>query len=64
MDLPDLSALVSPPSVLVINGSRDRLFALDGVKAAFDKIERYYAQGGRARSAAVQAVRRTPRIRP
>ncbi len=46
MDLPDLAALIAPRAVLVINGSRDRLFALDGVKAAFDKVERCYAKAG------------------
>ena len=43
-DLPDLAALIAPRAVLVINGSRDGLFAPDGVKAAFDKIERCYAK--------------------
>jgi hypothetical protein len=32
--------------VLVINGSQDRLFAPDGVTAAFDKIARCYAKAG------------------
>ena len=45
-DLPDLAALIAPRTVLVINGSQDRLFALDGVKAAFDKIARCYAKAG------------------
>jgi len=47
-DLPDLAALIAPRAVLVINGSQDRLFALDGVKAAFDKIARCYAKAGAA----------------
>jgi dienelactone hydrolase len=41
-DLPDLAALIAPRAVLVINGSQDRLFALDGVKAAFAKISGCY----------------------
>ena len=45
-DLPDLAALIAPRAVLVINGSQDRLFALDGVKAAFDKVARCYAKAG------------------
>jgi dienelactone hydrolase len=45
-DLPDLAALIAPRPVLVINGSQDRLFALEGVKAAFDKIARCYAKAG------------------
>ena len=46
MDLPDMAALIAPRAVLVINGSRDRLFALDGVKAAFEKIARCYDKAG------------------
>ena len=32
--------------MLVINGSQDRLFALDGVKTAYDTIDRCYAKAG------------------
>jgi dienelactone hydrolase len=46
MDLPDMSALIAPRAVMVINGSQDALFALDGVKAAFDKVARVYAKAG------------------
>jgi dienelactone hydrolase len=46
MDLPDLAALIAPRAVMVINGSQDRLFALDGVKSAFDRIARCYAKAG------------------
>lgn len=46
MDLPDMAALIAPRAVLVINGSRDRLFALEGVKAAFEKIARCYDKAG------------------
>jgi dienelactone hydrolase len=46
LDFPDLAALVAPRSLLVINGSKDRLFPLDGVKAAFAKIERCFAKAG------------------
>jgi dienelactone hydrolase len=46
LDLPDLAALVAPRALLVINGSQDGLFALDGVKAAFDKIGRCYSKAG------------------
>jgi dienelactone hydrolase len=45
-DLPDLAALIAPRAMLVINGSQDRLFALEGVKAAFDKIASCYAKAG------------------
>lgn len=46
MDFPDFSALIAPRAVLVINGLQDRLFAPDGVTAAFDKIARCYAKAG------------------
>jgi dienelactone hydrolase len=45
-DLPDLSALIAPRAIMVINGSQDRLFPLAGVKAAFEKIEKCYAKAG------------------
>ncbi|HEY3131679.1 MAG TPA: alpha/beta hydrolase family protein [Acidobacteriota bacterium] len=44
LDLPDLAALIAPRAVMIINGSRDSLFAADGVKAAFEKIARCYAK--------------------
>ncbi|MET0214877.1 MAG: alpha/beta hydrolase family protein, partial [Vicinamibacterales bacterium] len=46
VDLPDIAGLIAPRAVLVINGSQDRLFALEGVKMAFDKIARCYAKAG------------------
>ena len=46
LDLPDLAALIAPRSLLVINGSRDQLFAPEGVKAAFEKIEQCYRKAG------------------
>jgi dienelactone hydrolase len=46
LDFPDLAALIAPRAALVINGSRDPLFAIDGVKAAFDKIARCYGKAG------------------
>jgi dienelactone hydrolase len=46
LDLPDLAALIAPRSVLVFNGSKDTLFAPEGVRAAFDKIARCYAKAG------------------
>lgn len=42
LDFPDLSALIAPRALMVINGSQDTLFSLEGVKAAFDKIARCY----------------------
>jgi dienelactone hydrolase len=46
LDLPDLAALVAPRSLLVINGSRDQLFPPEGVRAAFEKIERCFRKAG------------------
>ena len=46
LDLPDMAALIAPRALLAINGSRDRLFALQGVKSAFDKIAQCYAKAG------------------
>jgi dienelactone hydrolase len=46
LDLPDLAALVAPRALMVINGSRDSLFAPEGVKAAFAKIGRIYEKAG------------------
>jgi dienelactone hydrolase len=46
LDLPDLAALIAPRSVLVINGSKDQLFPPEGVKAAFEKIEKCFGKAG------------------
>jgi dienelactone hydrolase len=46
LDLPDLAALVAPRALLVINGARDSLFAPDGVKAAFEKIDSCFRKAG------------------
>jgi dienelactone hydrolase len=46
LDFPDLAALAAPRALMVINGAQDRLFAPDGVKAAFDRIGRLYAKAG------------------
>jgi dienelactone hydrolase len=46
LDLPDLAALAAPRSLFVINGSRDQLFPIEGVRAAFEKIERCFRKAG------------------
>jgi len=46
LDYPDLSALVAPRALMVINGSRDGLFHPDAVKDAFAKIEACYKKAG------------------
>jgi dienelactone hydrolase len=46
MDMPDLAALIAPRAVMVFNGSKDSLFAPDGVRAAFGKIEACFRKAG------------------
>ena len=46
LDLPDLAALIAPRAVMVINGSRDQLFPLEGVHAAFTKIDACFRKAG------------------
>ena len=46
LDLPDLSALIAPRSVLVMNGSKDTLFPPAGVEKAFQKIAACYQKAG------------------
>ena len=46
MDLPDIASMNVPGGLMVINGTQDRLFPLDGVDAAFDKIAAVYARAG------------------
>jgi cephalosporin-C deacetylase-like acetyl esterase len=45
-DLPDLAALIAPRALMVQMGSRDRLFPLSGVHAAFAKIDQCYQKAG------------------
>jgi dienelactone hydrolase len=42
LDYPDVAALAMPSALLVINGSQDRLFELDGVRSCFDKLTACY----------------------
>ena len=44
LDYPDVASLAMPTPLLVINGSRDGLFDLDGVKASFAKLNACYAK--------------------
>ncbi len=48
LDYPDVASMAMPRPMLVINGSRDGLFHLDGVKASFKKLEACYAKAGAA----------------
>jgi dienelactone hydrolase len=46
MDYPDVASLAMPSALLVINGSKDQLFDLDGVHACFDKLAACYKKAG------------------
>lgn len=46
LDYPDVASLAIPSALLVINGSRDGLFELNGVKACFDKLAKCYQKAG------------------
>lgn len=46
LDYPDVAALAMPAALLAINGSRDRLFDLEGVKGCFEKLAACYAKVG------------------
>ena len=46
LDLPDLAALIAPRALFVMNGSKDSLFALEGVRAAFEKIGACFQKAG------------------
>jgi dienelactone hydrolase len=48
LDLPDLAALIAPRPLMVINGSKDTLFAPDGVRDAFEKIAACFRKAGAA----------------
>jgi dienelactone hydrolase len=46
LDYPDVAALGMPAALLIINGSRDQLFDLDGVRQSFNKITACYKKAG------------------
>jgi dienelactone hydrolase len=46
LDYPDVATLGMPAALLIINGSRDQLFDLDGVRQSFDKIRACYKKAG------------------
>ena len=46
MDLPDIVSMNAPGGLMIINGTKDGLFPLDGVKGAFAKIGKVYAKAG------------------
>jgi len=46
MDLPDVVSMTCPGALMVINGTQDALFPMDGVNASFGKIAKVYAKAG------------------
>ena len=46
LDYPDVASLAMPSALLVINGTQDELFDLDGVRASFDKLNACYKKAG------------------
>jgi hypothetical protein len=46
LDYPDVAALGMPAALLIINGSKDQLFDLEGVRQSFDKIRACYKKAG------------------
>ncbi len=46
LDYPDIASMAAPTALLVINGSRDTLFAPEGVRSAFDKLAACWAKAG------------------
>jgi len=46
LDYPDVASLALPSALLVINGSKDTLFELDGVNACFNKLAACYQKAG------------------
>lgn len=46
LDYPDVASLALPSPLLVINGSKDTLFDLDGVRASFEKLASCYKKAG------------------
>jgi dienelactone hydrolase len=46
LDYPDVASLAMPAALLVINGSKDALFELEGVRACFDKLRACYQKAG------------------
>ena len=49
LDFPDLAALIAPRPILLMNGTKDRLFEQEGLRAAYAKIAAAYAKAGAPR---------------
>src|SRR5262249_18355395 len=58
LDYPDVASLAMPSALLVINGSKDGLFDLDGVRQCFAKLSACYDKAGVPRSSAAGCTTR------
>ena len=62
LDYPDVASLAIPSALLVINGTKDGLFDLDGVRGCFTKLSACYAKAGVAERIPRPAVRHAARV--
>ena len=46
MDLPDLAALAMPGAMMILGGGKDNFFNQEGVKAAYEQINKSFKKGG------------------
>ena len=46
MDLPDVVSMTAPGALMVLHGTKDKLFTNAGVQAAYDKIAKVYKKAG------------------
>lgn len=46
LDLPDVATLAAPRALMVLQCSQDRLFPIEGMREALDKIERAFVKAG------------------
>jgi dienelactone hydrolase len=46
LDYPDVASLAMPAALMVINGSKDTLFELEGVRSCFEKLAGCYRKAG------------------
>lgn len=44
LDLPDVASLNAPKPLMILNGLKDQLFTIDGMKAAASKLDKVYAK--------------------
>ncbi len=45
-DMQDLACLIAPRKLLVVTGSQDKIFPIEGVKRAYETVEKIYRKAG------------------